>query len=148
MCCGGYLPSQYIYIYIFKEITMIDKYKIEDFDKLSIYDGLQVLRIINTLLLSQYQNQGNLNPDKVIIDVEEFLKLHIDNVDDKTLYIDAIYLSCLLQPDDFKFIAGLFYEEIRGQKIKLTKIKDIKFNAILKEFIREGYGLLNSDLFQ
>ena len=127
---------------------MNNKYIIEDFGNLSIYDGLNVLRIINTMLISLYQNQITNNENEVKYKIEDFLLDKVSNITDNSLFLDTMYLSCLLQPDDFKFIAGLFSYEIRGQKIKLTTIKDIKVNELLKEFIKESYSLLNSNLFQ
>lgn len=126
---------------------MNNKYIIEDFNNLSVYDGLSVLRIINTLLISLYQNQVNNNDENIISKIEDYLLKKVSDVDENSLFLDTMYLSCLLQSDDFKFIAGLFSYEIRGQKIKLTTIKDVKVNELLKEFIKEGYTLLNSNLF-
>lgn len=127
---------------------MNNKYIIEDFNNLSIYDGLNVLRIINTLLISLYQNQINNNNENIIAKIEDYLLKKVSHIDENSLFLDTMYLSCLLQPDDFKFIVGLFSYEIRGQKIKLTTIKDVKVNELLKEFIKESYSLLNSNLFQ
>ena len=121
------------------------KYIIEDFDKLSIYDGLNVLRIINTLLIGLYKQQQE---DTIILDIEEFFKQTITNTDDNKLFEAQAYLTCLLTPDDFKTITNLFYYEVRGQKLKLTNIKDVKVKDLLIEFIKEGYRLLNSQLFQ
>jgi hypothetical protein len=121
------------------------KYIIEDFDKLSIYDGLNVLRIINTLLISLYKQQQE---DTIILDIEEFFKQAITNTDDNKLFEAQVYLTCLLNQDDFKTITNLFYYEVRGQKLKLTNIKDVKIKDLLIEFVKEGYRLLNSQLFQ
>ena len=127
---------------------MNNKYIIEDFNNLSVYDGLNVLRIINTMLISLYQNQITNNENEIKYKIEDFLLDKVSNITDNSLFLDTMYLSCLLQPDDFKFISGLFSYEVRGQKIKLTTIKDIKVNELLKEFIKESYSLLNSNLFQ
>jgi len=124
---------------------MNNKYIIEDFNNLSIYDGLNALRIINTLLITLYQNQTQDNP---IVKISDFLLDKVSKYDENSLFLDAMYLSCLLQNDDFKFIANLFSYEIRGQKIRMTKIQDVKINELLKEFLKEGYNLLNSNLFQ